>query len=103
MKYLIKTIIVGFLAMPAVAQNKADIEVSYTAISPNMRTGKIEVKNQYILLANASESKFYSPKTEYIDSLNSTPEGKAKYQEITRNAYLGGKMDQLPTTYYTIL
>ena len=103
MKKILTLIIVCFVAIAAMAQNKADIEVSYTAISPNMRTGKIEVKNQYILLANASESKFYSPKTEYIDSLNSTPEGKAKYQEITRNAYLGGKMDQLPTTYYTIL
>lgn len=105
MKYIITTIIGGVLAMSVFAQNKADIEVSYTAVSPNMRTGKIEVQNQYILLANASESKFYSPKTEYIDSLNSTPEGKAKYQEITRNAYLGGKMDQLPRkdgSYYLL-
>ena len=43
--------------------------------------------------------------TEYIDSLNSTPEGKAKYQEMTKNAYLGGKLDQLPRkdgSYYIL-
>lgn len=50
--------------MAVIAQEKAEIEVSYAAISPNMKNGKIEVKNQYILLANSTESKFYSPMTE---------------------------------------
>lgn len=93
------------VAIAAPAQNKADIEVGYTAISPNFKNGKIDVKNQYVLLANASESKFFSPKTEYIDSLNSTPEGKAIYQEMAQNAYLGGKMDQMPRkdgSYYVV-
>ncbi len=78
------------------AQNKAYIEVSYTAYSPSLKDGKSVMKNQYILLANNNVSKFYSPNTEYIDSLNSTPEGTAKYQEMTRSAYLGGKIKELP-------
>ena len=104
MKKILISIIVCFAAIAAMAQT-ADIEVSYTAMSPNFKNGKVDVKNQYVLLANATESKFYSPKTEYIDSLNSSPEGKAIYQEMTRNAYLGGKMDEMPRkdgSYYVV-
>ncbi len=93
------------VAIASMAQNKADIEVSYTAHHPSMRNGKDDLTSQYILLANAGDSKFLSPMTEYIDSLNSTPEGKAKYQEMTRNAVLGGKMDDLPRkdgSYYVV-
>ena len=95
MNRLLTSIIMGFVAIAVMART-ADIEISYTALSPNMKNGNVEVKNQYILLANGMESKFYSPMTEYIDSLNSTPEGKAIYQEMTQNAYLGGKMDEMP-------
>ncbi len=28
------------------AQNKADIEVSYTVMSPNFKNGEVDVKNQ---------------------------------------------------------
>lgn len=104
MNRLITSIIVCFAAIAAMAQT-ADIEVSYTALSPNMKNGKVEVANQYILLANCMESKFYSPMTEYIDSLNSTPEGKAIYQEMTHNAYLGGNINELPRkdgSYYVV-
>lgn len=104
MNRLITSIIVCFAAIAAMAQT-AEIEVSYTSLSPSMRTGNVDVKNQFVLLANASESKFFSPRTEYIDSLNSTPEGRAAYQEMSRNAFLGGKMDQLPTKdggYYVV-
>lgn len=87
------------------AQNKADIEVSYTAMAPNFKNGKVDVKNQYVLLANASESKFFSPITEYIDSLNSTPEGVAKYQEMSRSAAMKGDWDNIPRkdgSYYVV-
>lgn len=87
------------------AQNIADIEVSYSVNVPNLRNGKDNINNKYILLANINESKFFSPMTEYIDSLNSTPEGKAKYQEITKNAYFGGKMNEMPRkdgSYYVL-
>lgn len=96
MKRLITSIFMCFAAMVAMAQNKAEIEVSYDAHAPSHRDGKTNLTNRYVLLANSTESKFFSPLTEYIDSLNSTPEGKARYQEMTRNAYLGGKLDQVP-------
>ena len=96
MKRIITSIFVCCALGVASARNHAEIEVSYVAHTPSHRDGKTDLTNQYILLANSSESKFYSPMTEYIDSLNSTPEGKAKYQEMTRNAYLGGKLDKLP-------
>ncbi len=81
-----------FLAIVAVAQEKADIEVSYDASRVNLRDGSPISLNKYILLANAKESKFYSPITEYIDSLQSTPEGDAKYKEMTRGAYVSGRL-----------
>lgn len=93
------------VAIAASAQQKADIEVSYEAHHPNLRNGKDDLTSQYILLANSDESKFYSPKTEYVDSLKSTPDGKAKLDEMTRNAYLGGKWDDIPRSdgsYYVV-
>ncbi len=97
------TLALCFVAIAATAQEKADIEVSYAASRVNLRDGSNMTPNQYILLANANESKFYSPMTEYLDSLQSTPEGDAKYKEMTRGAYLGGKLDDMPRrdgTYY---
>lgn len=96
-----------FMCLVAIAANAqtADIEVSYEAHHPNLRNGKDDLESQYILLANSNESKFYSPKTEYVDSLNSTPDGKAKLNEMTRNAYLGGKLDDIPRSdgsYYVV-
>lgn len=93
------------LAIAANAQPKAEIEVSYEAHHPNLRNGKDDLTSQYILLANAGESKFYSPGTEYVDSLKSTPDGKAKLNEITRNAYMSGKWDDIPRSdgsYYVV-
>lgn len=105
MKKILISIIVCFAAIAAMAHDKADIEVSYIAHHPNLRNGKDDVTNQYILLAGGDESKFFSPRTEYIDSLNSTPVGQAKYQEITRAAYLGGNMKDIPRadgSYYVV-
>ena len=84
------------LAIASLAQEKADIMVSYTYEFPNYKTGERSSHNQYILLANTKESKFYSPRTEQIDSMKSTPEGVANYNEMTRNAYFGGKMKDIP-------
>lgn len=85
------------MAISANAQTKADIEVSYTMTSPNMRTGKLgDSTHQYILLANSSQSKFYSPRTEQIDSLCSTPDGEAKFKEMQRAAALAGNFDDIP-------
>lgn len=97
MKNLIFPIILCLVAISANAQTKADIEVSYTMTSPNMRTGKLgDSTHQYILLANSSQSKFYSPRTEQIDSLCSTPDGEAKFKEMQRAAALAGNFDDIP-------
>lgn len=103
MNRVIAIIALCFVAIAAVAQQKADIEVSYDASRINLRDGEQITPSKYILLANSSESKFYSPRTEYIDSLRSTPEGEAAYKEMTRGAYLSGKIDDIPRpdgTYY---
>lgn len=105
MKITLSLLSLCLVGIAAMAQNKADIEVSYEAHHPNLRNGKDDLTSQYILLANSNESKFYSPKTEYVDSLNSTPDGKAKLNEMTRNAYLGGKLDDIPRSdgsYYVV-
>ena len=105
MKGIITSIFVCCALGVASPRNHAEIEVSYVAHTPSHRDGKTDLTNQYILLSNSLESKFYSPMTEYIDSLNSTPDGRAKYQEMTRNAYLGGKLDQMPRkdgSYYVV-
>lgn len=104
MNRLILFLIWCFTVIAATAQT-ADIEVGYVAHSPNLKDGETDITSQYILLANTLESKFFSPMTEYIDSLNSTPDGKTKYQEMTRNAYLGGKFDDIPRkdgSYYVV-
>ena len=105
MKYIFSLIFIA-LAITVSAQQEAKIEVSYTEYQPNMRTGeKNGTSHQYILLASGDDSKFFSPRTEYLDSLNSTPEGKAKYQEMARSAYLGGKIEDIPRadgSYYVV-
>ena len=97
-------ILLGLASLNAIART-ADIEVSYIAHSISLKDGKTDVENRFVLLTNATESKFYSPRTEYLDSLNSSPEGKTRYQEMVKNAYFGGKLDQIPRkdgTYYVI-
>jgi len=96
MKKLITFTVMCLVAIAAVAQEKADIEVGYNASRVNLKDGSCISPNKYILLANAKESKFYSPITEYIDSLQSTPQGEAKYKEMTRGAYMSGKIDDIP-------
>lgn len=99
--FIVMCVTAGSLA----AQPKANIEVSYVAHSPNLRNGKTELTNQYVLLAGSTLSKFFSPVTEYIDSLNSTPEGKAKLREMSRAALTSDNYDGVPQrdgTYYVV-
>lgn len=94
MKKIITSIALCFAT--AASAQIANIEVSYVAHHPNMRDGKTDLTNQYVLLTNTTESKFYSPITEYIDSLNSTPEGKAKLKVMSRAALSSGNFDGIP-------
>ncbi len=72
------------VAIAAIAQNKADIEVSYSEIS--FYENGVERGNKYHLLANAGQSKFFNPRTEEIDSLTSTPERLANFQKTQEAA-----------------
>ena len=63
---------------------RAEIKVSYNYHEEFMR-GNVEYAEHDIpmlLLANSNQSKFYSPHTEYKDSLESTPSGRAKSKQI---------------------
>lgn len=73
-----------FVAIAALAQNKADIEVSYSEIS--FYENGVERGNKYHLLANAGQSKFFNPRSEEIDSLTSTPEGLANFKKTQEAA-----------------
>jgi hypothetical protein len=95
MKKIISIVALCLVPITLFAQT-ADIEVSYVAHRPDFSDGVTDVTNQYILLANGRESKFFSPKTQYIDSLNSTPEGKAKIAEMTKTALAAGRFDDIP-------
>ena len=66
----------------------ADIKVGYNYHKVFMRgsDGVIERDLPFVLLANTKESKFYSPPTEYKDSLQSTPKGKAIYDKLLHEA-----------------
>lgn len=105
MKHVIVTIAACLVTVAASAHTNADIEVSYTVSTVNFRQGGNAKPNHYVLLANANESKFYSPQTEYLDSLQSTPEGDAKYQEMVSGAYKSNKIDDIPRrdgSYYVL-
>ena len=44
--------------------------------------GVSERDYEFLLLANTEQSKFYPPISEYLDSLDSTPTGKAQYEQM---------------------
>ena len=91
------TFLIALCTAIGINAQEQNIEVCYTMTSPNMRTGKLrDSTHRYVLIANTRQSKFYSPRTEQIDSLNSTPEGEAKYREMAKAAVFGGKMDDVP-------
>ena len=71
-------LILLFVALVASAQGATNIKVSYLYHFFTVRG--YEVERPMILIADISCSKFYNPMTNWIDSLNSTPEGRAKYK-----------------------
>lgn len=79
MNRLVTTMATCLVALSAFTQEKADVEVSYNARS-FYANGK-EKNQNYHLLANPRYSKYFSPKSEQIDSINSTPEGEANYKK----------------------
>ena len=84
MKKHITSIILCLVAATALAQNKSEIAVSYDYTKPNL-LGKART-SKMMLLASATEAKYFDEISLWIDSLQSTPEGKAQYKEIIQKA-----------------
>ncbi len=84
MNTLILIIAMILVVIVEVAQEKADILVGYEYTYPTPR-GKDET-SKMSLLANSTEAKYFNDLSLWVDSLKSTPEGKAKYLEILRKA-----------------
>lgn len=78
------------IAIGASAKKKQDypqseIKVGYDYHYKFMRNGDgviVEKNIPFILLANKNQSKFYCPSTEFKDSLESTPSGRAKAKQM---------------------
>lgn len=94
MKCRVLSFLMCIVTISAMAQT-ADIEVSYN-YKHFHRTGK-EQNHQMILLANTAYSKFYNPITEYLDSLESTPEGKDVYNQMKMAAFTAGNIKDVPS------
>ncbi len=82
-------VLVFMVASGAFAKKKpeyprAEIKVSYKYHEKLLRgnTELFEHDIPMLLLINAQQSKFYSPHTEYLDSLESTPSGRAKSKQM---------------------
>ena len=100
-----KTILLNFLclvAMAASAQQKADIEVSYTQTNKGLRGGM--TTSDWTMLANSSLSKFYNRLSEKIDSMCSTPKGKKEYDALMFKSMSSGKASMAkPSNLYVII
>lgn len=84
MRQTITILFMCFAAIAAMAQNKADIIVSYDSSYPT-KHGKIKT-GKMSLLASPTEAKYFNDLSLWVDSLKSTPEGKAQYMEIIKKA-----------------
>lgn len=81
MKNRITLLTLCFTAIAAMSQT-ADIEVRYECTRPSLSGGSY--KDKMTLLANSAGSKYFNDISLWTDSLESTPEGKAKLDEIIR-------------------
>lgn len=81
---------------------RAEMRISYVYHRTHLKTdGKAYTDNlQMILLASPEYSKFYNAKTEFIDSLQSSPKGRSVYRQMISAAaaeYVNtGNLDAVP-------
>lgn len=90
---IIITIIALFAIFDMSAKKKteyprAEIKIGYTYHETFVRGSDGIVKRDipFVLLANKEQAKFYSPKTEYKDSIESTPQGRAVTRQLLNDA-----------------
>lgn len=93
---IIITIIALFAIFDMSAKKKteyprAEIKIGYTYHETFVRGSDGIVKRDipFVLLANKEQAKFYSPKTEYKDSIESTPQGRAVSRQLLNDAIKG--------------
>lgn len=110
----ITIMLIATLAAQAASEKReyprAEIKVGYTYHETFVRgaDGIIKRDIPFVLLANKEQSKFYSPATEFKDSLESTPQGRAVSNQIRHTAiakYLETKDESVmnAVTYKTFL
>lgn len=81
------------IASTAVARD-ADIKVSYKFFS-NSWASNARISDNFILLANVEESRFFSPITQIVDSMLSTSEGTRHFNDMVEAANNAGKAPEL--------
>lgn len=84
MNKVITTIAMCLVAIAAVAQEKAEVLVGYECVSPNKMMKPVTSKMS--LLASTTNAKWFNDLSLWVDSLKSTPEGKAQYMEILKKS-----------------
>lgn len=84
MRTQLLTIAIFLSALAATAQGNARISVNYDCNAPT-KWGKAAT-TKMTLLASTEESEYFNDMSQWVDSLSSTPEGKAKYMDILQKA-----------------
>ncbi len=84
MNRLITSIIVCFVAIVAMAQN--NVAVEYDVTTHDSDSGE-PYTQKMTFVANLEKSLYFNKMSLYVDSCNSTPEGKAKLREIQLKAW----------------
>ena len=81
---LLLVIPLSISAKKKIDRPRAEIMVSYNYHETFVRgsDGVSERDYEILLLANTEQAKFYPPISEYLDSLDSTPTGKAQYEQM---------------------
>lgn len=84
MKQIFTSIIICFAAMAAMAQN--NVAVEYDVTTRDSDSGKAYTQKM-ALVASPEKSLYFDKMSLYVDSCESTPEGKAKLREIQMKAW----------------
>lgn len=90
MKTILSMLLLCFVSIAITAQT-AEIIVNYDYTFPHqygmMKTDKMA------LLASQTEAKYYNNMSQWVDSMKSTPEGKAKYMDIFKKSCMSVEPD----------
>ncbi len=100
MKRVLFLLLVALVASPTVFAGKplpeASLEVTYTYKRPNLITEELKLRSEEMLLMIAPEmSRFYSVKTQFFDSIMTSPGGAAMISGMVQEAVnRSGAMEQ---------